>query len=152
MGSMNRIIVATALLLGTGLAAQSYPVATYYDLIRPNGKPRSQAIHQSDLDACYRETGQSRYKADGPAFKKCMLGRGYRFVSQHYAPNPPTYSGPSGADDGWAEDPSAAATNAQPSAAPDINNPASADYQNAHPTTPEPYVASPSPDCPGTLC
>jgi len=87
---MKRIIVATTLLLGTAVAAQAYPAAKYYDLIRPNGHPRSDAIHNADLDACYAQTGQSRYKADGPAFKKCMLGRGYRFVSQHEVRNPPS--------------------------------------------------------------
>jgi hypothetical protein len=82
--TMKRIIVtAAALLLGTVLTAQARPVAHYYDLIRPNGHPRSDAIHQADLNLCYRQTGQSRYSLDGPAFKKCMLSRGYRFLSQH---------------------------------------------------------------------
>jgi hypothetical protein len=79
---MKRIIVTTAVLLGTVLTAQARPVASYHDLIRPNGHPRSDAIHQADLDFCYQQTGQSRYSLDGPAFKKCMLGRGYRFEWQ----------------------------------------------------------------------
>jgi hypothetical protein len=79
---MNRIIVTTALLLVTAVAAQAQPVASYYDLIRPNGHPRSDAIHEADLNFCYRQTGQSRYSLDGPAFKKCMLSRGYRFSWQ----------------------------------------------------------------------
>jgi hypothetical protein len=79
---MKRIIVTTALLLVTAVAAQARPEASYHDLIRPNGHPRSDAIHQADLDCCYQQTGQSRYSLDGPAFKKCMLGRGYRFTWQ----------------------------------------------------------------------
>ena len=76
------IVVAAALLLGTALSAEAQPVASYHDLIRPNGHPRSDAIHQADLDFCYQQTGQSRYSLDGPAFKKCMLSRGYRFEWQ----------------------------------------------------------------------
>jgi len=79
---MKRIIITTALLLGTVVAAQARPVANYYDLIRPNGHPRSDAIHQADLNFCYAQTGQSRFSLDGPAFKKCMLSRGYRFQWQ----------------------------------------------------------------------
>jgi hypothetical protein len=81
---MKRIIVTTALLLVTAVAAQARPVASYHDLIRPNGHPRSDAIHQADLDFCYQQTGQSRYSLDGPAFKKCMLSRGYRFEWQRW--------------------------------------------------------------------
>ena len=125
---VNRIIIATALLLGTSLAAQAYPVSVYRDLIRPNGHPRSEAIHQSDLDACYRQTGQSRYAADGPAFKQCMASRGYRFVSQHYAPNPRYYSGSPGVDD-WTP----------PPAGPD---------PNLFSTPQIPVQQSPNPACP----
>jgi len=146
--SMNRTIVATALLLGTSLAAQAYPVAMYYDLIRPNGHPRSAAIYQSNLDACYRQTGQSRYKADGPAFKKCMLSRGYRFVWQRYVPNPRhSYGGPS--DDGEDEsylnqqppifDPN---TLPQPVAPPPVETPP--------PPPPPPLPPPPMNDFPGT--
>jgi hypothetical protein len=79
---MKRIIFTTALLLTTTAAAQAGRVASYHDLIRPNGHPRSDAIHQADLDFCYQQTGQSRYSLDGPAFKKCMLSHGYRFEWQ----------------------------------------------------------------------
>lgn len=101
---MKRIIITSVLLLGTSLAAQAGPVATYYDLIRTNGHPRSAAVHQSDLDACYGQTGQSRYELDGPAFKQCMLGRGYRFVSQHNVQDARSRSGSSddqGEDQTW---------------------------------------------------
>jgi hypothetical protein len=77
---MKRIIITAVLLLGTTLAAQARPVDAYYDLIRPNGQPRAHAIHERDLDYCYAQTGQSRYRLDGPAMQQCMLGRGYRHM------------------------------------------------------------------------
>lgn len=80
--TIKRIIVTTALLLGTAVAAQAQPVNAYRDLIRPNGHPRNDAIHKADLSFCYQQTGQSRYSLDGPAFKKCMLSRGYRLIWQ----------------------------------------------------------------------
>ena len=81
---MKRIIVATALLLGTAVAAQAQavPQTMYKDLIRPNGHMRSDAVHQADVDACYRQTGTGPYAPDTAAMKKCMLGRGYRFMWQ----------------------------------------------------------------------
>lgn len=81
---MKRIVIAAALVLGTAtaVAAQTAPQVVYKDLIRPNGQPRSAAVHQADVDACYAQTGGSRYLPDSAAMKKCMLGRGYRFVSQ----------------------------------------------------------------------
>ena len=90
--TMRRTLVTTALLLGTVLAAQARPVNAYYDLIRPNGHPRADAIHQTDLDFCYRQTGASRYRLDNAAMKKCMLGRGYRFMWGRIDPDPPSYN------------------------------------------------------------
>jgi hypothetical protein len=81
---MKRTIITTALLLGTALAAQARPVDAYYDLIRPNGNPRSDAIHQRDMAYCYAQTGQSRYELDGPEFQQCMATRGYRHMWGHY--------------------------------------------------------------------
>src|SRR5580704_9188479 len=77
---MKRIIIITiAMLLGT-VAAQAGQTDTYHDLIRPNGKMRSDAVHEADLNFCYQQTDQSRFLPDGAAFKKCMTGRGYRFT------------------------------------------------------------------------
>jgi hypothetical protein len=81
---MTRTLVTTALLLATTFAAQARPVDAYYDLIRPNGHPRSDAIHQRDMDYCYAQTGQSRYDLDSPQFQQCMLGRGYRHMWGRY--------------------------------------------------------------------
>ena len=78
---MKRAIIACALLLVGTFAAQAYHSNdTYYDLVRPNGQPRSDAVFNADLNFCYRQTGDSRYGlGDTPAFKQCMLGRKWRW-------------------------------------------------------------------------
>jgi hypothetical protein len=81
---MKRTIITAALPIATTLATQARPVDAYYDLIRPNGHPRSDAIHQRDMDYCHVQTGQRRYALDGPAFQQCMLGHGYRHMWGHY--------------------------------------------------------------------
>ena len=83
---MTRTLVATALLLASVAAAQARPVDAYYDLIRPNGHPRSHAIHERDQNFCYAQTGQSRYRLDGAAMQQCMLGRGYRHMWGDHIP------------------------------------------------------------------
>jgi hypothetical protein len=88
------------LLIGTVRSAQARPVDAFYDLVRPNGHPRSNAIHQADLEACYRQTGASRYRLDTPAFKKCMLGHGYRWMWGRNTPDQPTPVHGRPADDG----------------------------------------------------
>jgi hypothetical protein len=78
---MKRAVIACALLLvGTSAAQAWHYDNTYYDLVRPHGKPRSDAIFQSNLDACYNQTGADRFEPDPPAFRQCMLARGYRFL------------------------------------------------------------------------
>jgi hypothetical protein len=133
---MKRAIIACALLLAGTFAAQAYHYNdTYRDLVRPNGKPRSDAIFNADLDACYRQTGQSRY-ADGdtPAFKQCMLGRKWRWQSVSIVRSPSSGSAPA------FDSPTPSADPALVAPAPDA------------PSVPEPYMPSPSPDCPGSLC
>jgi len=83
---MTRAMIVTALMLGTALGAQAGTNDTYYDMIRPNGHPRSDAIFQAALNACYSQTGASRFSADTPAFKQCMLGRSYRWTSVQTIP------------------------------------------------------------------
>ena len=82
---MKRIIITTALLVGTAVAAQAQdaPRTMYKDLIRPNGQPRSADVYQAAVDGCSRQTGQSRYEPDGAAMKKCMQSHGYHFMWQH---------------------------------------------------------------------
>jgi hypothetical protein len=77
---MRRAVLATGLLLATVLGVHAdTTLDTYHDLIRPHGQPRSDAIFSASLAFCYRQTGASRYGGDTPAFKRCMLGRGYRW-------------------------------------------------------------------------
>lgn len=78
--TMKRIIIITAAVLIGTVAAQAGQTDTYHDLIRPNGTMRSDAVHEADLDFCYQQTGQSRFRPDGAAMKKCMAGRGYSFT------------------------------------------------------------------------
>jgi hypothetical protein len=95
----KQIVITTAMLLGTAtaVAAQSVPQTAYKDLIRPNGHMRSDAVHQADLDACYRQTGGSRYLPDSAAMKKCMLSRGFRFMWQRGFASGSVRSAPSSA-------------------------------------------------------
>jgi hypothetical protein len=74
------IAISVALMCGLA-AAYAGTTDTYYDLVRPNGQPRSDAIFDADLDFCYGQTGASRSSADTPAFKQCMLGRKWRWES-----------------------------------------------------------------------
>jgi hypothetical protein len=81
---MRHALVIASLLLCASVQAQagtSHYEMSYRDLIRPNGHPRSDAIYDSALDACYGQTGLSRDAADTPAFKACMKERGYRWLS-----------------------------------------------------------------------
>jgi hypothetical protein len=79
---MKRIVITAALLFGAVLGAQAdTAIQTYRDQVRPNGHPRSDAIFQAALDSCSQQTGGKRTFHDTPAFKKCMLGRGYRWAS-----------------------------------------------------------------------
>jgi hypothetical protein len=101
------LVIAT---LATGLAssasASTHGEATYYDTIRPHGHPRSDAIYNASVNACYRSSGQSRTAVhDNDAFKSCMLSRGYRFQYTDVVQDPPSaaeravaqrsYTGPS---------------------------------------------------------
>jgi hypothetical protein len=84
---LRTIVVCAALLSGVAGAQADQAVMKYYDLVRPHRRPRSDAIHQADLDYCYNQTGADRNLPDTPAFKKCMLGRGYRWLSTGVAPS-----------------------------------------------------------------
>jgi hypothetical protein len=99
---MKRLaIVAVVMLAGVaGARADGQVQERYRDLIRPHGHPRSDAIHQADLDYCYGETGDTRGLADTPAFKKCMLTRGYRWQSTQVPANWPGVPAPGPFDSG----------------------------------------------------
>jgi hypothetical protein len=69
-------------LMGGLAVAHAGSTDTYYDLVRPNGHPRSDAAFDAGPNFCYGQTGDSRYGlGDSPAFKQCMLGRKWRWES-----------------------------------------------------------------------
>ena len=79
---MKRIILTAVLLFGATLGAHAdTAIQTYHDVLRPNGHKRSEAIFQADLATCSRQTGGKRVYHDTPAFKQCMRGRGYTWMS-----------------------------------------------------------------------
>jgi hypothetical protein len=82
----SSIVLAAVLLMAATFGAhadQSNDV--YRDMIRPNGQKRSAAVFQSDLDGCYQATGASRFARDTPAFRQCMLQRGYQWSGTRVA-------------------------------------------------------------------
>jgi hypothetical protein len=85
---LQRTIIIFAAVLAGIAHANAQPQMIYRDLIRPHGQPRSDAIHEADLDYCYGQTGASREQPDTPAFKQCMRGRGYRWLSTHMVGTP----------------------------------------------------------------
>jgi hypothetical protein len=103
--TMKRAIVVSIMLLAGVVGAHAdYYETTYRDLIRPHGKPRSDAVYQANLDVCFGQTHENRTLPDTPAFKKCMLVHGYRFFAMRdvkttpdgaHAPSVPDYAGPS---------------------------------------------------------
>jgi hypothetical protein len=75
------LVICAVLLCGIVAGHADHSHDTYFDLVRPNGHPRSDAIFEADLNFCYRQTGPNRMQQDTPAFKKCMLGRQWRWES-----------------------------------------------------------------------
>jgi hypothetical protein len=109
MTTPRKLMLAVAI-LATGMvssaSASSHGESTYYDTIRPHGHPRSDAVYNANVNACYSSSGESRTAVyDTPAFKQCMLSRGYRFEYTNVVQDPPSatsrsvaqrsYSGPS---------------------------------------------------------
>jgi hypothetical protein len=96
--------------LATGLAssasASTHGDKYYHDTVRPHGHPRSFAVYDASVNACYSTTGESRAAVhDTAAFKQCMLSRGYRYEYTNVVQDPPataarsvaqrSYTGPS---------------------------------------------------------
>jgi hypothetical protein len=89
---MKKLILAAAFTLvslSSALASSHYET-TYHDNIRPNGKPRSDAVYNAALDACYSQTGLAREAKDTQAFKDCMATHDYRWVSTKEVQDPPS--------------------------------------------------------------
>jgi hypothetical protein len=103
---LTLIIAVLATGLVSSASASTHGEKMYHDTIRPHGHPRSFALYTASVNACYSATGESRTAVyDTPAFKKCMLSRGYRFEYTTVVQDPPTaaarsvaqrsYTGPS---------------------------------------------------------
>jgi hypothetical protein len=88
---MKKIIVIafTLLSLSPALASSHYEM-TYHDNIRPNGRPRSDAVYNAALNACYDQTGLARDARDTQAFKDCMKAHGYSWISTKTVRDPPS--------------------------------------------------------------
>lgn len=108
MTTPRKLMLAVAILAAgmvSSASASSHGESTYYDTIRPHGHPRSDAVYNANVNACYSSSGESRTAVyDTPAFKQCMLSRGYRFEYTKVVQDPPSatsrsvaqsYSGPS---------------------------------------------------------
>jgi hypothetical protein len=96
---MNKILctgigVFGLISVATAPAAQAASLDDYYDLVRTNGQPRSEAVFQTAPNDCYNQTGASRYQPDTPAFKACMLGKSFRWQYVTTVPTPPPASAP----------------------------------------------------------
>ncbi len=83
MKTPTKLTLAVAILaigMVSSASASTHGESTYYDTIRPHGHPRSEAIYNANVNACYSSSGESRMAVyDTPAFKQFMLSRGYRF-------------------------------------------------------------------------
>jgi hypothetical protein len=97
---MRRTLMMAALVLSSASSAfaTSHYETTYYDTIRPNGQPRSQAVYDAALNDCYSQTGAPRNSNDPPAFRACMASHGYRWMSVKDVPDAPTRLGGSAAN------------------------------------------------------
>ena len=109
MKTPTKLTLAVAILaigMVSSASASTHGESTYYDTIRPHGHPRSEAIYNANVNACYSSSGESRMAVyDTPAFKQCMLSRGYRFEFTKVVQDAPSaatrsvaqrsYSGPS---------------------------------------------------------
>jgi len=91
------IIVAATIIFGSlspALASSHYEF-TWHDNIRPNGKPRSDAVFNGTINGCYANTGLSRGANVTQAFKDCMSKGGYTLADTKNVPNPTSKSAPS---------------------------------------------------------
>ena len=103
---LTLVIAVLATGLASGASASTHGESMYRDTIRPHGHARSDAVYNAAVNACYAATGESRTALhDIPAFKTCMLSRGWRFEYTNVVQDPPgvaeravaqrSYTGPS---------------------------------------------------------
>jgi hypothetical protein len=109
MTKPRKLMLAVAILamgMVSSANASTHGESYYHDTIHPHGHPRSDAVYNANVNACYSSSGESRMAVyDTPAFKQCMLLRGYRFEYTKVVQDPPSatsrslvqksYSGPS---------------------------------------------------------
>ena len=88
---MKKILAAAALVaaFSSSAMASSHYETTYHDNIRPNGRPRSDAVYNAALNDCYAKTGLARNARDTQAFKDCMTTHDYRWVVTKEVQDPP---------------------------------------------------------------
>ena len=80
---MKRLALAAAILVGGAVGAYA-DVNTWHDITK---HPRGDAALQADAQYCTRLVGHDRNgEPTPPAFKRCMLSRGWRLVSTRYQP------------------------------------------------------------------
>ena len=73
---MKTALILSALLIGlaSNAYASTHSEKMYRDLIRPDGKPRSDAVYSTAVNGCYAQTHESLTALyDTPAYKACML-------------------------------------------------------------------------------
>ena len=108
MTTPRKLMLALAILAAgmvSSASASTHGESYYHDTIRPHGHSRGNAVYNANVNACYSSSGESRTAVyDAPAFKQCMLSRGYRFEYTKVVQDPPSatsrsvsqsYSGPS---------------------------------------------------------
>jgi hypothetical protein len=104
---MKTALILSVLLVGlaSNAYASSHSEKMYRDLIRPDGRPRSFAIYSAAVDGCYAQTHESRAALyDTPAYKACMLQKGYRYLSTKVVQDPApatAHTANHSADDEW---------------------------------------------------
>jgi hypothetical protein len=88
---MKKVLIATALVIASlsPAVASTHYETMYHDNIRPNGHPRSDAVYNAALDACYAQTGLDRTAKDTQAFRDCMAAHDYRWVYTKEVQDPP---------------------------------------------------------------
>ncbi|WP_338692060.1 hypothetical protein V5279_38100 [Bradyrhizobium sp. 26S5] len=79
---MKRIVIVAALLMSAAVQAHADQLTVrWYDTIRPHGHKRPNAVGMAAVSACNQRLGEPDQGYIPEAFKDCMRGFGYRFMS-----------------------------------------------------------------------